>query len=224
MQIAYDTAPVSRSLPLSLSLYLCISISLPLCMCIRVCVYNITVCVYCTCIGISLFVYSLFSLVVFPHPVEVDPDFHGPRWKPATSWATMAARTLSLHLLCYVCLLYVIVFLRERATKLSCLRTAAEGSATLCPFIFWAGLQATRGSRRGWRIIPASVNKNTPGEQDPWEHSLEHHQIGGCKAASAAGFHGQGSSKRSDLFTGTGSRKLAEGAGQRGSALSSPTS
>ena len=33
------------------------------------------------------------------HRVEVEPDVHGPRWKPATSWATMSARTLSLHVL-----------------------------------------------------------------------------------------------------------------------------
>ena len=53
----------------------------------------------------------------------------------------------------------------------------------------------------GLRALP-----NSTGEEGSRENKLPEHQIkGGWRAASPAGLYGQGSSKRSALFTDTGS-------------------
>ena len=51
--------------------------------------------------------------------------------------------------------------------------------------------------------ILVAVKKHSSGEEDMWEHQVSNHQIGGWRAASAAGLQDKGSRKRS-LFRDSG--------------------
>ena len=75
-----------------------------------------------------------------------------------------------------------------------------------------ASLAERRGSTDPFAVDTGLCEKNTPPEKKaPGKMSPSKHQIGGWRAVSAAGLHGQGSRKRNVFFTDTGTRLARSG-------------